>query len=564
LRVAFDGALEEGIFKAPEGFGKVRNTELPEFLYAHFARIFSKDGLLLDVVDIPSLRHIRQVCSAFYKLEFPISKPQEKEAIARYMENEAWVCRFLTNEKLWSSPEDKSLVSGAALLVKYVFDHPSGRDELGFNPKDILPRHGPGKVSTGELGLDKWHLPRYIYSRLHQKFPYYRYFYHNTSLLGDLVSDYRLMVRTSAEDSSLVEPVSKIALVPKDSRGPRIIAEEPLEVQYIQQGMRVAITTWLHNHPLTSGFVNFDDQTVNQELALKSSNSKVWATLDMKDASDLVSVDLVEQIFRLKPGLLECLLACRTQYTRLPNGEVVHIRKFAGMGAATCFPVEALVFWSICVAAIARVMGSDLKACTRLVYVYGDDLIVPWYVFDEVCEALESCGLKVNRLKSFVNGNFRESCGVDAFRGENVTPVRFSKLPPATSRDGVAYVAWVAYANALEAKGYPEAASTIWAMVEGIFGPTPYGTERSPFPCRIVADPSRAEELNSQFLKRRERKRYQRIEFYVYYVMSPKHEAQEFDSWSRLNRNLISGAGDDPSSFTLPREARVFRGWMAV
>jgi hypothetical protein len=38
-------------------------------------------------------------------------------------------------------------------------------------------------------------------------------------------------------------------------------------------------------------------------------------------------------------------------------------------------------------------------------------------------ELLEICDFKVNQSKSFKEGNFRESCGVDAFRGRGVTPV---------------------------------------------------------------------------------------------------------------------------------------------
>jgi len=566
LRKSIDRSFETGRFECPSSFGRFKKSALPAFLHSIFTLVFSEDGFLLPNADVRAIAHLRQVSSAFYKLEFPFSKQLEKATLENFVNNEVGIRRFLNNEDLWKDASSLEVITSAAFLIKRLFDgtdDPDKVEQYGFRWRAIQPKHGPGNVATGEKGLEKWQAPRIKYTRLHSKFPYYEYMYHNTSLLGDLAASYRLMGRPST-GTFAVEPVSKIALVPKDSRGPRIIAEEPLEVQFIQQGMRVAMTEWIESHDPTQGYVNFTDQTVNQKLALESSITKDWATLDMKDASDLVSVDLVRLIFRLKPGLLSGLLSCRTQFTRFPNSEEMRLKKFAGMGAATCFPVEALVFWSLAVAAIAKLTGSDVKDCTSLVYVYGDDIICPWWAYDEVVKVLESAGLKVNLSKSFTRGNFRESCGVDAYLGTNVTPTRCSKLFPAGVKDGVSYAAWVAYANDFDAKGYPYAASMIYKNLEKIFGPIPYGVKNSPFPCRIVANPLRAEDLNSQFLKRRERKRYQRIEFYVYYILSPKHGAEEFDGWARLNRNLISGSGDDPSSFTLPREAKVLKGWMAV
>jgi hypothetical protein len=56
--------------------------------------------------------------------------------------------------------------------------------------------------------------------------------------------------------------------------------------------------------------------------------------------------------------------------------------------------------------------------------VFGDDIAVHSRYFDAVCSGLEIHNLKVNRVKSFSKGNFRESCGLDAFKGVDVTPLR--------------------------------------------------------------------------------------------------------------------------------------------
>jgi hypothetical protein len=110
------------------------------------------------------------------------------------------------------------------------------------------------------------------------------------------------------------------------------------------------------------------------------------------------------------------------------------LNKFATMGNAVTFPVESLVFLAISIAAILtergeRVTLGAIKALAGSVAVFGDDIIVP---SDQsgaaVVEALESLGFKINVQKSFSEGNFRESCGVDAFRGQVVTPVYWRRL----------------------------------------------------------------------------------------------------------------------------------------
>jgi hypothetical protein len=56
--------------------------------------------------------------------------------------------------------------------------------------------------------------------------------------------------------------------------------------------------------------------------------------------------------------------------------------------------------------------------------VYNDDIIVPYVLYDTVCDLLTLAGLIVNHDKSYNDGHpFRESCGVDFFYDEEVTTV---------------------------------------------------------------------------------------------------------------------------------------------
>jgi hypothetical protein len=99
------------------------------------------------------------------------------------------------------------------------------------------------------------------------------------------------------------------------------------------------------------------------------------------------------------------------------------------MGNATTFPVQSLIFWAVCVATLE---SSGFHQPNE-VYVFGDDIIVPAVATPLIMETLAAYGLKVNQRKSFYIGAFRESCGVDAYKGVDVTPIRWKTTYDATT-----------------------------------------------------------------------------------------------------------------------------------
>jgi hypothetical protein len=141
-------------------------------------------------------------------------------------------------------------------------------------------------------------------------------------------------------------------------------------------------------HSLTSGLVNFTDQGINRYQAYRGSITRESSTLDLKDASDRVSLALVENLF--PNNWVEALKACRSAMTELPNGDIVTLSKHAPMGSALCFPVMALCIWAILTATAnmaqtahaVKVSGRLSESRKRFnwaepVYVYGDDIICP-------------------------------------------------------------------------------------------------------------------------------------------------------------------------------------------
>jgi hypothetical protein len=520
------------------------NRSIPAFLQAYFSRVFGEDGILLDEADPFAVKHLRQVLFSMYKLEVPYTPLQEAALLSSFK---------VTDSEL-PAPCDElesDLIDRASDIIGNIFS--------GFDPKDIIPRHGPGAVATGEKLDEKWDFSR-LYSSIHQFFPYYEFFIVGGSIeLIDRLAWYKSLQRCESG-------TAKVIFVPKDSRGPRLISAEPLEYQWIQQGLGREIVSHLESHIWTKGKVNFTSQDINRQLALRSSSDCQFATLDLKDASDRVSLALVRRLFKHNSTLLRALEAARTTSTRLPSGEIVPLSKFAPMGSALCFPVEAVCFWAICVAAISMA-NSDARppSVGKHVYVYGDDIIVPRGWAHVCIQALESCSLRVNTAKSCIEGQFKESCGMDAFRGVPVTPTRFKKLFTGIATDGSAYASYVALANAMSLKGYKNTSALIWKNVEAVYGVVPHGLATTSFPCRVVStwQVAVSENLRLGFKSRYDRN-LQHLEFRVQRLKGRKIRTS-LDGWQRLLRNLVlPPIADDPSAVVVPRSTRIKRGWARV
>jgi hypothetical protein len=406
LGKALDKGLSGSKLEVPRGFPLERNSSRPLFMGAYFSLVFSEDGFVRDEAEPAAVNHLRQVLFSCYKLEIPFQPSQERAVVAQFERTEE-------DLRLVSGDFDTPLLWGASYIVRDIFQD--------FDPRDISPRHGPGAVATGERLDQKWVFSR-LYRDIHNSYPYYQYFMIGSR--GELIDRKAWYTKLQRHDNG----TAKVILVPKDSRGPRLISAEPLEYQWVQQGLGRKIIAHLESHWLTRGVINFTNQETNRSLALESSRTQEWVTLDLKDASDRVHVELVKMLFGHNPDLLKRVLGVRTSATTLPDGRVIPLVKYAPMGSAMCFPIMATCLWAIIVAAISRATGLPRASVGRLVYVYGDDIIVRREHYETAIRGIESAHLRVNRDKSCTEGHFRESCGMDAFRGVQVTPTRFKTL----------------------------------------------------------------------------------------------------------------------------------------
>ena len=539
---ALDHALVSGRFTTPEGFKTSKGRSTPAFLQAYFNLVFDEDGILLDEASAEAVKHLRQILYFAYKLELPFSEGDMERVISA----------FITTDKELKSVDDSlsnENFSLEQLITWKVF--------RGFDHRAIVPRHGPGAVATGEKEESKWEFSR-LYNQIHQVYPYYDYYVvGGCNELSDRRDWYFSLQR-------LESGTAKVVLVPKDSRGPRLISCEPLEYQWIQQGLGRKLARHLEfDSSITRFRINFTNQEINRQLAQTSSASSQFATLDLRDASDRVSLELVRHTFRSCPNLLRALEACRTTATKLPNGSVLPLNKFAPMGSALCFPVEAYVFWVLIVAEIVRSLKLPLENVGRRVYVYGDDIIIPTHWSFLAMQALHRAGLLVNVDKSCTMGKFRESCGLDAFNGIEVTPLRLHTLWTNQKTDGSALASYASIANELGVRGYKSASNLVWNELEQCYGKIPYGTSRASYPCHVVSNVAYAVSINKTLFRHRHNSNLQRGEFLLP-SLSSRRRKSKLTGWTRLLRNMVTPHTVNPSHVVVPRSTVIKRGWTAV
>ena len=529
LGKAFDKAISSNIplNSIDHGFKPLRDSNLPRFLGEFFSRILLPNGTLLPNPNAKYVAVIRSVCFVYYKYKLPYSHDQEEQVISQFVKTEremSTITEQLQNMDALRSeptsrrrfaipgkPSQKEVVREAKCLLSDVFAF--------FDPTDIYPRHGPGTVATKQRLWDKY-LWSNVSSRITDVYPLDAYFY---ASLGHFCDDLDSVRRISDKSHP-----AKVILVPKDSRGPRLISCEPVDFQWIQQGLGRAIVERVESHPLTRGVVNFTDQTHNRDVALLASRDGRYSTLDLNEASDRVSLALVKLLY--PDHVYTYLAACRTSCTLLPNGEILDLAKFAPMGSCLCFPILATVVWAILAAA-----APDVNTRERIL-VYGDDVIVPTAYAENAIEQLESFGLKINRDKSCTGGLFRESCGMDAFSGVDVTPVRFRTVWSSHPDPGV-YSSYIAYANACWDRGYFTVYERIVEALHAVYGAIPDKDMQ-------LACPSLSSVESSNRPKRkRNNKHLQKCEYYVWDI-KPVKVRKEIRGWSRLLRYFAEVGND--------------------
>jgi len=541
----FEAALELGYIDSSlfAGYKKAKEGRIPAFLQGIVSQVFNRStGELIDEPPTTigvrervstAIASVRQICRAFAKVEIPCTQERVGKALRNFVDVEQSFSEF-------ALPDDErsEFLELCHMLWSNVL--------RGFNPELLLPRHGPGATAEKILGNQKYQWVRW-HERLDSYFPLVGFGYPIS-----LAADYRgykesWSIPQEIEEVTLVpeadeQPV-RVVTVPKTLKAPRIIAIEPVCMQYAQQALRRWLYQVIERHWLTGGHVNFTDQSINQQIAVVSSSTGRLATIDLSDASDRVPWSLVKDMLSACPGLTEYVDACRSRSAELPDGHLVtKLEKFASMGSALCFPIEAMYFYTVCVKALLdgkelSYTHKNLRKVASDVYVYGDDIAVPSANAVDVLDYLQKYNCKVNRNKTFVTGKFRESCGVDAYDGHIVNPIYIRRVRPKNIRSVSEIASWAASANLFKENGYDKTAEYLYREVEKHLGPLPLVSRDSHALGRVDSLRSFREAVKS-FRSTRWNKRLQRLEGRAWVIKSMRR-TDAIDGYAAMSKSLL-------------------------
>lgn len=198
--------------------------------------------------------------------------------------------------------------------------------------------------------------------------------------------------------------------VPKNNTTSRPCCMEPLGNLLLQKSISGTLyKRFLRTYDLKNR------QTIHRKMLMNPEACNLWATIDLSNASDTICLELVR--FLLPSDWFFALDRARSNRTVFPDGSVIELEKFSSMGNGFTFELETIIFYALCYGVLGHHNFS----------VYGDDIIVPLNTALQITAILKTVGFSPNMEKSYWNGNFRESCGVDVLysdgRAINVRPI---------------------------------------------------------------------------------------------------------------------------------------------
>ena len=238
-----------------------------------------------------------------------------------------------------------------------------------------------------------------------------------------------------------VTDTSRVSFAPKNADTARLICTEPSINMFLQLGFK----TILDKRMEEVWGVDMEDQPeINRLLAKVGSRDGSFGTIDLKSASDCISLRLCELV--LPSWVFNLVKDLRCSHALVGDyGLRRELGMMSTMGNGFTFPMMTIIL-SCAVRAVYHTLGLPIQETLRVwetdkIYhqpraynvhgnwaVFGDDIIVRREAYDSVVAFLEQLGFTVNITKSFNQGPFRESCGHDYYHGLNVRGVYLKRL----------------------------------------------------------------------------------------------------------------------------------------
>lgn len=219
-----------------------------------------------------------------------------------------------------------------------------------------------------------------------------------------------------------VVPGARGATVPKNTKTDRFINIEPTFNMLLQRTVAHALRACLRDagHTLGSvtasqhsGWYKPTEYADAQELHKKLIQDFGLATIDFSNASDSTLIWACRLLF---PQDVYCALKqYRSNYVRIQQNWIKPV-KLSSMGNGFTFEVMTCLLLAI---------GRVFSGVTR---VFGDDVIIPKEYADDFIETVGAIGYTTNPLKTFTEGNFRESCGSFRHIDGEVTSYEFTYI----------------------------------------------------------------------------------------------------------------------------------------
>jgi len=376
--------VDSALIATLNGYNRSRNVAALTSCSSHF------DMAQHSVEEWRSLRQIE----AFFKKNsiFSSSEGCKERAFESFMETEC-ICSQ-TNRRLQPFIADLHLLDRDLLKKVYRMKRYIS-DVLGdFTPflNDLphLVKVTPGATARANRrkSLPQLKMRMKLYAS-HSSFKYlwaiYRYYGFDGLRLRDSKSN-------------------RVEFVPKNWKTDRTIACEPEGNLFLQ----LAFDTFAKRR-LRRFRIDLSDQSRNQSLAKHASIHNDLVTVDFSRASDTISFNTVRLLFPF--DWFNFLWDVRSPFYRGSAGEGVY-SKFSSMGNGSTFCIETLIFAAVCFACNSKCFS-----------VYGDDVILEREKYEEFLALTQFLGFSINSEKTFTDGPFRESCGLDSFNGVDVTPV---------------------------------------------------------------------------------------------------------------------------------------------
>jgi hypothetical protein len=347
------------------------------------------------------------LCSSFKKSEIESAETAECETFEAFLAaNRFCGCQSLQAFRDWDgSPSVGYSIATAREFLFSWFEQQSLDDPaITMARIECAARFGPGR-SVG-LG-DK---PSLLYFKVGDSAQtagseFIRSWY-ESSVLYNPVCEAAEMARQARHGRAEVQMSGNLSFVPKSYQKRRIVVTEPSLSTYFQLGLGECMEDVLRRN---TG-IDLSTQSVkNAELARIGSIDGSYATMDLTQCSDYISLALVEYMF--PPSLVRWIKILRTGSVRLPDKSVLALDMVSTMGNGFTFPLQTVLLTSL-------VLGVyDTLGIKSEFGVFGDDIAIDQAAYDLLVRVLTELGLKVNLAKSFNAGPFRESCGHDYYYG---------------------------------------------------------------------------------------------------------------------------------------------------